>query len=379
MISRDRMLEEFLNLIKIDSISKKEGKIGKYLIDKLKKLGLAVKTDDAHKKVGGEIGNIIGYLKGTDPGKPTIIFNAHMDTVTPGEGIKAVVEDDIVRSVSDTILASDDKSGITAILEVLRCLKENNFSYGNIEVVFTICEEIGLKGAKSFDPGLVKGKFGFSLDSTNPDKIVVKAPAANTITFKVEGRSAHAGMAPEQGINAIYVASKAISKMRLGRIDDETTANLGIINGGIARNIVPNFVEIKGEARSHNLEKLETQTKHMEECFKSTIGNFKVKVDNKEYRASYKVDVQREYNPIKLSDDSLPVKLAMESGKALGRKMETIAIGGGSDANIFGEKGIQMVVLGTGMNKPHTKEEYLVISDMVKAAELLLKIVELNK
>jgi len=379
MVNRDRMLEEFLSLIRIDSESKSEGKISEYLIEKLKTLGLKIKTDEAHEKTGGETGNIIGYLEGKDPSRPTIILNSHMDTVTPGKNIRYTIEGDIIKSTGDTILGGDDKSGITAILEVLQCLKDSTLISGNIEVIFTVCEEIGLLGAKNLDTDLVKGKFGFALDATSPDQIVIQAPAANTITFKVHGLAAHAGMAPEQGINAIAVASQAISKMKLGRIDEETTANLGIIQGGIARNIVPNLVTINGEARSHDIDKLEAQINHMKECFESVVNEFAINLDGKQHRASYEADILREYNPINLNPASMPVRLALAAGKALGRKIETVAAGGGSDANIFGEKGIQMAVIGTGMNKVHTKDEYLVISDMVKAAELLLKIIELNK
>jgi len=379
MIDRERMLNQFLTLIRIDSESKKEGKIGEYLVDKLKSLGLEVKTDDAATKTSGQFGNIIGVLRGKASERPSILVNAHMDTVTPGEGIEAVVEGDIIKSKSDTILGGDDKSGVTAILELLQCIKEDNIITGDVEVVITVCEEIGLLGAKYFNPELIKSTFGFSLDATDPDKVVVKAPAANTINFKVHGLAAHAGMAPEQGINAIAVASQAISKMKLGRIDEETTASLGIIKGGIARNIVPNLVEINGEARSHDLEKLEKQTNHMKKCFESVVDDFTIDSDGKKHQASFEADIKREYNPINLANSTNPVRLALEAGKILGRQISTIAAGGGSDANIFGEKGIQVAVIGTGMNKVHTKDEYLIVPDMVKSAELLLKIVEINK
>src|SRR5581483_3173936 len=229
MIDSRRMTEHFLKLVRIDSLSKKERAVALALREELEALGAQVEFDQAGEAVGGDVGNLIARLPGTDAARPPMLLSAHMDTVVPGEGIRPVVEGDRIRSDGTTILGGDDKSGIAIIMEVLRTLKDQNIPHGEIEVVFTICEEFGLVGAKNLDISKLKSKQGLVLDCDNVGFLFTRSPSSDRLEFKVHGLEAHAGVCPEQGISAIQIASEAISRMKLGRIDFETTANIGII------------------------------------------------------------------------------------------------------------------------------------------------------
>ena len=251
---------------------------------------------------------------------------------------------------------------------------ENKIDYPPIEVIFTVCEEIGLLGAKHFDYSLMDSKFGYILDSTDIEGIVTKAPSANKITIKVYGRAAHAGAEPENGVNAILVASKAISKLELGRIDEETTCNLGTIKGGVATNIVPEFVEIHGEARSHNVEKLNEVTDNIVNEFYTAAQEFKGVSDLPRIEAI----VENDFTNTNISEDHKTIKLARKAAGNLGMTLASKTIGGGADANVFFGKGIVAGVLGTGMTNVHTLNESISIKDMETSAKLLLEILKVH-
>ena len=202
-----------------------------------------------------------------DPNLEPLFFNCHLDTVEPCIGIKVVRKDDIFTSLGETILGSDDKSGIAAMIEALTVLRENKLSHAPMEFVFTTCEEIGLLGAKALNPEHVRAKMGYALDSTGFGRVIVGAPASNRLHITVRGVAAHAGLHPEQGINAIVLAGQALAAAPCGRIDDETTANFGTIQGGAASNIVAEEVRIVGEVRSHSPDKLERLTAEIEQAF----------------------------------------------------------------------------------------------------------------
>lgn len=372
MVNEKRLVAEFLELVQIDSVSGQERKIADVLKEKLKTLELKVREDNAgsvvRAKVGCEAtaGNIIGVLEG-ETGVPAIMFCAHMDTVEPGRMVKPRMEGDTIYSAGDTILGADDKAGVAAIIEALRIVKENGLEHGNIEVVFTIMEESGLLGAKNLDRKLLKAEMGFVLDSEgDPGSIIVRAPSQDKIKAVVKGRSAHAGINPEDGVNAIQVAARAVSEMRLGRIDDETTANIGIISGGRAINIVPDRVELKGEARSLDDDKREAQTRHMTEALRKAAQRFGAKVD---------LDVELLYPRMNLEESSPVVKAAVQASRAAGLNPKLGQTGGGSDANIFNGYGIPTVNIGVGMKKVHTTEEYIKITDLATSARYVLEII----
>ncbi|UCF90962.1 MAG: M20/M25/M40 family metallo-hydrolase [Desulfobacterales bacterium] len=376
MISRERLADTFKLLVAIDSVSKKEGKFAHELKRKLESLGAQTLFDGAGAKMGGETGNLIARLEG-NTAVPPLLLNAHMDTVQPGQGITPVFEDGNFFSDGTTILGADDKSAIAIVLEVLRVLKEDHLDHGPLEIVFTVCEEIGLMGAKNLDFSLITAEYGYTLDATDTEGIITQAPAANRLEFKVHGRDAHAGAAPEKGINAILLASQAIANLKLGRIDRETTCNIGQIEGGLATNIVPPSVTVKGEVRSHDEEKLKQVTDEMVAAFQRAVAAFPgVSADDDLPRLEYKVDndFPRTYIP----EDHPVVTLARQAAENLGRNMATKITGGGADANIFFSKGIMLGVLGTGMRDMHTVRENVKLDDMVKTAELLLEIIRVQ-
>ena len=376
MVNRNRLAETFKFLVQIDSVSKEEGAISDEIKNILDTMGAKTFIDSAGNKIGGNTGNLIAKFKGNTQAPPLLI-NAHMDTVEPGKGVAAVLENGVFTSDGTTILGADDKSAIAIILETIKVIKENDLSYGPIEIVLTVCEEIGLLGARNLDLDLITAKFGYALDATDTEGIVTRAPSANRLEFIIHGKDAHAGAAPEKGINAILLASKAIAKLELGRIDNETTCNIGIIEGGLATNIVPNLVTVKGEVRSHDEEKLNKITNEIVLSFKGVVENYKgMTFDDglPRLESTIEKDFSRTYVP----DDHPVVTLARRAAENLGRKMITKTSGGGADANIFFEKGIVTGVLGTGMRDMHTVRESVRLDDMVRTAELLLEIIRLH-
>ncbi|MFQ5904285.1 MAG: M20/M25/M40 family metallo-hydrolase, partial [Candidatus Binatia bacterium] len=238
MIQKERLRDLLIELVQIDSISRKEREIALRLKREMEELGGEVWIDDCGEKVSGNVGNVIARFHGNSPGSEPIFLSAHMDTVVPGEGVVPVLEGNILRSDGRTVLGGDDKSGVAIICEALRTIRENNIPYSDIDVVFTICEEAGLLGARYLDVSCLRARSGLVLDSDSIGFLFTRAPAANHLEFKIRGLEAHAGVCPENGISAIQVAALGISRMRLGRIDGETTANIGLIEGGAAVNIV---------------------------------------------------------------------------------------------------------------------------------------------
>ena len=376
MINRKRLAETFKFLVQIDSVSKEEGVIANEIKKILESLGAKTFVDNAGDKIGGNSGNLIAKFEGNSQAPP-LLLNAHMDTVEPGRGVTAVLENGTFTSNGTTILGADDKSAIAILLETLNILKENNLQHGPLELVLTVCEEIGLQGAKHLDLSAVTATYGFALDATDTEGIVTRAPSANHLEFIVHGKDAHAGAAPEKGINAISLASKAIAKLELGRIDQDTTCNIGIIEGGIATNIVPNLVKVKGEARSHDDEKLDKITNEIVSSFNEVIENYKKLNPNDEF-PRVDINIKKDFPRTHIPDDHPVIKLATRAAENLGRNMVTKTTGGGADANIFFERGIFTGVLGTGMRDMHTVRESIKLDDMVRTAELLLEIIRLH-
>ncbi len=374
MINRDRIKERFTMLAQIDSVSKEEAQIASKLKEILTEMGAEVIMDNAAEKVGGNCGNLVAKFKGDRDVEP-IMLSGHMDTVEPGRGVKVLFKDGIFTSDGTTILGSDDKSALAIILEVMDVIRENNLPCPPVEVVFTVCEEIGLWGAKHFDLSMIKSKTGYILDSTDLEGIVTRAPAANRFVIKVYGKDAHAGAAPEKGINAIYVASKAIAQLELGRIDHETTCNIGKIQGGKATNIVPDLVTIHGEVRSHDEEKLKCVTESIVNTFLSVVDSCKVSVND---LPKVEIELEHDFPATYIPDDHTVVQLAKQAAKNLGKEMESKTIGGGADANIFFGKGVVTGVLGTGMTDVHTVRESIKLEDMVNTTLLLIEILRIH-
>jgi tripeptide aminopeptidase len=292
-----------------------------------------------------------------------------MDTVGPGEGIRPIVEKDRIVTDGKTILGGDCKSGIAVIIELIHQLQEQNLPHGDIEIALTICEEVGLLGAKHLDYSLIRAKTGLVLDSPHPLELTVRAPTADHLRFTVEGLEAHSGVEPEKGVSAIQIAAKAIAGMKLGRIDKETTANIGKIQGGLADNIIPPRVVAEGEARSLKESKLEAQTKHMCDCFERAAA---------ELKGSVEAQVERAYPAVDMREDSKLAKLCAKAAKNLGKELKFRSAGGASDANIFFNRALEVADLGTGMRSIHTVRESLDLRDFYLCAELTLEVLKLH-
>ncbi len=362
MINEQRLIDRFMEYVRIDSETKSEGVFGRFLAEKMEQMGLVVAFDQAGAVIGSDGNNLVGRLEGTLPGEPVILC-AHMDTVVPGKGIVPVLKDGVITSQGDTILGSDDKGGIAAIVEAVQMIIESKTPHRTIELVFTIAEEGGLNGAKNMDMALISGSRGFVLDSGgSPGAIVVGAPYQDKIEARILGRPAHAGICPEEGISAIQVAAGAIQNMHLLRIDNETTANIGIIRGGDATNIVCSEVWIKAEARSLTEEKLVAQTQHMVKCVEEACTKFGAKSE---------IEVSREYGGYAVTDGEPLLAFTEATIRDLGMTPVRMTSGGGSDTNIFNNRGLKLLNLATGMSKVHTLEEYVEVKDMVDLTRLV--------
>jgi tripeptide aminopeptidase len=368
MINEQRLLDEFLELVQIDSETKFETEIAKVLKQKFTALGVEVFEDDTTAQTGHGAGNLICTLPGTTDNIDTIYFTCHMDTVVPGKGIKPSIQDGYVVTDGTTILGADDKAGLAVIFEVIRVLKEQNLPHGTIQFVITVGEESGLVGAKAIDPTLLKAKFGYALDSDGKvGNIVVAAPTQAKVKATIYGKTAHAGVAPEKGVSAITIAAKAVAKMPLGRIDEETTANIGRFEGGSQTNIVCDRVDILAEARSLIPEKMEAQVAKMKEAFEMVASSMGGRAE---------VDVQVMYPGFKFAAGDHVVEVARKAASKINRSCELVHSGGGSDANVIAGFGIPTVVLSVGYEEIHTTNEKMPIEELNKLAEMTLAIID---
>ncbi len=378
MINEERLKNLLLDLVTTDSHSRQEGEVAQKLKAAMEAIGANVEIDGAGEAVGGNTGNLICHLPATNSSAPPIFMAAHMDTVVPGLGVKPIIEGTIIRSDGTTVLGGDDKSGCAIIVEVCRIVAEQNIPHGGIDAVFTICEEVGLLGAKHLDISKLKSKYGIVLDSDDVGYLFTQAPAADHMEWTIYGLEAHAAMAPDKGISAIKIAGEALAKMKLGKIDPETVANIGFIQGGGPTNVVPNKVTLRGEARSLKVEKLDAQTRHMDECFREAAAKYEVEVSGVKRKAKVESHIEREYDLMNVEADSPLVKLVVQAAKNLNLNVEPMQMLGGCDANVLNGKGLLCANLGTGMRAIHTVNEWLDLRDLNKSASIVLEMVKLN-
>lgn len=364
VINQDRLVNQFLDFVQIDSPFFEEAPFVLALEEELKRMDLRVENDRTGRKGAG---NLFSVFPGTDRSIPPILLGMHTDTVEPGRGIKPRLEAGRIRSHGSTILGADNKSALAASLEAIRYLQSSHPQHGDVELLFTWGEERGHQGAKAFDVSRARARIGFIPDGGGPlGTIIVRAPYYDSIRAIFTGRAAHAGVAPESGINAILMASRAITRMNLGRIDEDTTANLGKIRGGSGRNIVPERAEIEGEARSLVLGRLENQVRHMKMAMEESACQSGGKVQ---------VEIKREYDGFHLEDGELPVRIAQAASRAVGLTPVKTSTNGGSDANEFNAQGIRTAVLGMGGSDYHTTQETITVSELVKMAEWITALI----
>ncbi|MHD0397642.1 M20/M25/M40 family metallo-hydrolase [Staphylococcus simulans] len=372
MINEQRLLETFLELVQIDSETGHEETIQPILKEKFENLGLTVKEDHAGEQPDLGANNLICTLAATENQNKTqnIYFTSHMDTVAPGLGVKPIVKDDgYIYSDGTTVLGADDKAGIAALLELIQVLQANQIPHGQIQFVITVGEESGLLGAKALNPELLDAQFGYAVDASAPiGTTVLGAPTQMKLSAVIHGKKAHAST-PDKGVSAINIAAKAVSKMKLGKIDHETTANIGSFTGGSATNIVADEVTLHAEARSHDNDKIEAQINHMKQVFEETAEAFGCSAD---------VRTSISYQGFKVAEDAEVTQYAVKSAQSLGLSGNTVVAGGGSDGNIINALGIPTVIIGIGYENIHTTEERMEIKSLNLLAEQLLKIVELT-
>ncbi len=371
-VKQDRLVELFTTLCSINSPSRQEREVAEYVKGFLRGLGLEVREDHAAQQVEGNANNLIATLPANISGGPRIFFSAHLDTVEPNPNVKIIQENGIIRTDGSTILGADDKAGVSAILEAIRIVVENNLPHGQIQLLFTVCEEIGLRGARAMDLSLVESDFGFVYDSGPPiGTVVSQTPTHDTMAVRLIGTPAHAGVEPEKGINAIEIAAHAIARMRLGRLDEETTANIGTIHGGHATNIVCPEVHLRAEARSRTIAKVNAQVAHMIECFERAA---------QEWGGRAEIRLERHYEGYQLTEEDLPVRVVHAAARKIGLEPLMRPTGGGADANIFIARGLPCCVVGTAMEKVHTHEEFVLVENLARSVDLTLAIIrEVNQ
>ncbi|MDQ1352463.1 MAG: family metallo-hydrolase [Acidobacteriota bacterium] len=353
----ERMIKQFMEMVQIASESGEEAAFIDYLLEEFKKIGADARKDS--------YGNLIAKLpaKGCT-GKQAILLSCHADTVKPGQDIKPVLKDGVIRSGGDTILGADDKAGIAEMLEALRTADVRP----PIEVAVSRQEEVGLLGVKNLDYSQLTAKRGFLLDNDELETIVIGGPSYFAIDVEIKGRAAHAGMEPEKGINAILAASKAIVALKLGRLDHETTANVGVIKGGIIRNGVPDSASFLAECRSLNHEKGQKLAEEMKKTIQEQVESI---------NASAVIKVENLCKAVDIPNDSWTVLAAKKALKKVGIDARTTFITGFTDASIYNNKGIEMAVVGIGAKLEHSCQEHIYVADMEKALQMMVEILRL--
>jgi len=361
------VLDFFLELAAIPSPPGEERAVADRVIAELRSLGLDVDEDDTGPEIGSTMGSLYARLEPTCRGTP-IFLCAHLDTVPPEGPIEPVVDDGVVRNASGTILGADDKSAVAAMIEASRRVLDERLQHAGLELVFTAKEEVGLRGAHAFDHTRLHAELGYVYDQAAPiGEIVLGSPSAVGLDVLFTGRAAHAGMYPEEGRSAIAAAARAVADLRLGRIDEETTANIGIIDGGTARNIIPERCRLLGEARSHDEAKLADLVREMEESFAFAASLAECELETQ---------LDRSYRGYRFRKDEPAVRLAVTALASTGFAPSFALSGGGADANVFNERGIPCVTLANGMAEIHTPGEHIAVADLEAMVDVTLALLD---
>ena len=355
------VVQEFLTLAALNSPSRQEAVVADHIGKRLQEMGLVPKVDDTAARSGSDTGNLVVHLPGNVPG-PKILLGAHMDTISPTEGLVPIVRDGMIYSNGRTVLGADDKAGIAMILALLAELKADGLPHPSLIAVFTVQEELGLFGATHMRQDL-DADFGYVLDGDGPvGTIVHRAPSKADLNLTIEGKAAHAGVCPERGVNAIAVAAAAIARLTFGRHDAETTSNVGVISGGKAKNIVPDLVEVAIEVRGIAQERLEGEILKIIEVFgqETAASGARLSVERTDPFTAFSIDASH-----------LLVTNALKAAKALGIPSRLITSGGGMDANVFNLRGLPCVGLGIGIQEPHAPTEHIALTQLTQGVSFL--------
>lgn len=353
------VVDLFLELAAIASPPGEERAVSDVVQRYVRDLGLSCGEDG--------FGNVYAHVEPTADGTP-LFFCAHLDTVPPDGKLEPVLEDGVIRNAGGTILGADNKSAVVAMLEGARRVLAEGRPHAGIELLFTMQEEVGLLGAAAFDHTRLQAQFGYVYDQAAPiGEIILGAPWAQGIEVRFHGRASHSGMYPEEGRSAIQAAAKAIADLRLGRVDDETTANVGVISGGTAGNIVPEWCTFLAEARCQDERKLNDVVQEMLDTFTfaATTGDCEVSTTLKKTYKGYR---------FAKSDDV--VRLAATALERCGRTVSYALSGGAADANSFNERGLRCVNLANGMTDIHTPNERITVDDLEGMVDVTLALIE---
>ena len=363
------VLALFLELAALPSPPGEERAVADRVLDYLGALGLEADEDDAGAKVGSTMGNIFCRLEATGGKGESLFFCAHLDTVPPEAAIEPVVgEDEIVRNAAGTILGADDKSAVASMLEAAARLVEDGRPHPGVELLFTPKEEVGLLGAAAFDESRFVARLGYVYDHAGPiGEVILGAPHQQKVDIRFHGRAAHAGMFPEEGRSAIAAAARAIADLRLGRLDGETSANVGRIQGGTARNVVPEWCDVATEARSHDERKLADLMREIVDTvtFAASLEECEVETQVSGLSRGYR-----------FRRDDVPVQIAATALERVGLEPSFILSGGGADANVFNERGLQCVNLANGMTDIHTPDERIAVADLEQMVDVTLALID---
>jgi tripeptide aminopeptidase len=360
-------LDLFLELAALPSPPGEERAVADRVAAELRGLGLDVDEDDAGARIGASAGNLYCRLPPTAEGTP-IFLCAHLDTVPPVGALEPVVEEGVVRNAGGTILGADNKSAVAAMVESVRRVVEGGRPHAGIELVLTAKEEVGLRGAEAFDCSRLAARAGYVYDQAGPiGEVILGAPHSSILEVTFRGQAAHAGMAPEEGRSAIAAAARAVADMRLGRLDDETSANVGTIAGGVARNIVPDRCAFGAEARSHDPAKLADVVQELLDACSFAAALTGCEVETK---------VERGFVGYRFHRNDEPVRLARAALERTGREPTFALSGGGADANVFNMRGLACLNLANGMADIHSPEEHIAVADLEAMVEVTLALVE---
>jgi tripeptide aminopeptidase len=367
-VNGERLLNSFLELAKINAPSGHENPIADVLIHRLTEMGFTIQFDEAHKQFGGNCGNLIAWWDGTSPDIPPLFLSTHMDTVLPTAGLKPVIKEGVIYSDGTTILGADDRAALAAYLEGIQAIQETGAPCGPIELILTVYEQPGLVGAKYLDYSKVRSNTGYIFDSSGDvGQIILQGPYSSRIWWEIEGKASHLGLNPEEGISAILIAAEALGKMKLGKVDDVTLANVGVIQGGEMTSIIPGKVQMSGEVR----------------CF--TPKGLQDQIDNMVAEVSYAAErhggkatarIEKKYLGFEIPTESGFVQSASRAAKRIGINPYLTETLGGADTNVLNENGLSCITLGLGFRNIHSFQEHISIENLVNTGRYVTALIQ---
>ena len=361
------VVDLFCELAAVPSPPGEERAVADLVTQYLRDCGLPVDEDATGPEVGSTMGNLYTRIEPTAEGEPLLLC-AHLDTVPPTAAIEPAVEDGVVRNAAGTILGADDKAAVAVMLEATRRLLAEGRPHAGVELLFTPKEEVGLVGAYAFDHTRLRARTGFVYDQAAPIGVVILgAPFSQSLEVTFHGRAAHSGMHPDDGRSAILAAARAISEFRLGRVDEDSTANVGTITGGTATNIVPEWCTFVAEARSHDERKLADLVQEMQDAITFAAGVAECDVETV---------ARKSYRGYRFARSDRAIVLAAEALAACGHEVVYDRSGGAADANVFNERGLQVVNLANGMTDIHTPSERIAVDDLDAMVDVTLALVD---